>query len=384
MINYFDKLINSSESLTFLKKQNKEMVVLQKEQSVLCCSNNAAPKDKNLQNQNKSANINLGESLSPKDLNKGYLNKNSSIALQIAEKSLHTKLNCKASSIMRPIINLNSGIAKYQTVLYNFKNSTKISSDYKTHIINILNYFFASISCLISKPIFITSPDLVIIRLCFFQGNLRKSSQKSTSVANRSFYQKTLKRNKFYSSLARILSLNQKKFKLLAIILSKLLKKTVELEFVQVYDLYKDPNILAQAIGSNSKRLKFQRISSSILKHVNIVSPKALTNLKETPTLSFIEEDLKDKLIDTESNFNKNKNLNLIREDNSLLFNKINPIKLTGLKIKLAGRLATEKVIPRKTVKTVSQGTFVKNKVNFVNSGTFTSKNKNGAFTFTV
>jgi hypothetical protein len=59
-----------------------------------------------------------------------------------------------------------------------------------------------------------------------------------------------------------------------------------------------------------------------------------------------------------------------------IITNPVAPAKTTGIRIRLAGRLNTEKFKPKKTVQTVQIGSLSKNLVNFVNTASFTSKNK--------
>jgi len=54
------------------------------------------------------------------------------------------------------------------------------------------------------------------------------------------------------------------------------------------------------------------------------------------------------------------------------------------LKIRVAGRLLTQRVIPRLTVKTIQRGTLARGKAQFVDSARFTNKNKRGSFSITV
>lgn len=64
-----------------------------------------------------------------------------------------------------------------------------------------------------------------------------------------------------------------------------------------------------------------------------------------------------------------------------IITNPVSPAKTTGIRIRLAGRLKTERFKPRKTVQTVQIGSLSQN---FVNSASFTSKNKKGAFNIKV
>jgi len=60
------------------------------------------------------------------------------------------------------------------------------------------------------------------------------------------------------------------------------------------------------------------------------------------------------------------------------------PSFLSGLKIKLAGRLMTQRVIPRLTVKTLQRGTLARGRTDLVSEARFTSKNRRGAYSITV
>jgi len=64
-----------------------------------------------------------------------------------------------------------------------------------------------------------------------------------------------------------------------------------------------------------------------------------------------------------------------------IITNPVSPAKTTGIRIRLAGRLKTERFKPRKTVQTVQIGSLSQN---FVNFASFTSKNKKGAFNIKV
>jgi hypothetical protein len=60
------------------------------------------------------------------------------------------------------------------------------------------------------------------------------------------------------------------------------------------------------------------------------------------------------------------------------------PSYLSGFKIRVAGRLLTQRVIPRLTVKTIQRGTLARGKAQFVDSARFTNTNKRGSFSITV
>ena len=67
-----------------------------------------------------------------------------------------------------------------------------------------------------------------------------------------------------------------------------------------------------------------------------------------------------------------------------IITNPVSPAKTTGIRIRLAGRLKTERFKPKKTVQTVQIGSLSKNLVNFVNTSSFTAKNKKGTFNIKV
>jgi hypothetical protein len=257
-------------------------------------------------------------------------------------------MNVKPRNLMRLILNFNSELPYYQSIVYNFKNGTKLNTYYKNFVIELLNDYFYSVACLISKPVFICKPNQINIRLYYYLGKIN---------------------NKY-------IKLNINKLNLLAYILSCFFKKEIELDLVRLYNPFKDPNILAHTIGSNSKRIKFYTIMKKVNSRIRVLNPKSNDSLKTAPILSFLNNN---NIID---------NLNTVIANSGLLDNSFNnkmrPIEVTGYKVRLAGRLTTQKVVPRKTVKTFSRGTFVKNKVNFVNTASFTSKNKNGAHRITI
>jgi hypothetical protein len=73
------------------------------------------------------------------------------------------------------------------------------------------------------------------------------------------------------------------------------------------------------------------------------------------------------------NNPNKSKNM----------FFKI-PSFISGFKLKLGGRLMTQRIVPKKTVKIIRKGTLIKNNLIFLDEARYTNKNKRGAFTLSV
>jgi hypothetical protein len=60
------------------------------------------------------------------------------------------------------------------------------------------------------------------------------------------------------------------------------------------------------------------------------------------------------------------------------------PSFLSGINIKIAGRLLTQRVIPRKTINIVRRGALSRIKINYLDKARYTNKNKRGAFSITI
>jgi len=241
---------------------------------------------------------------------------------------------------IKTISNFNLELAKFQNIVYQFNKSNKTSStSINKNIFTILEYSFFTMSSLISKPIFVNSSSKVIIQLFYYLN--KKNKSKSPFVLNNRTKKISLRENN-----SKFLSLNEKKLQLLCYYFSKLYKKPVELELDRLYYPYFDSNILSNMIGLISNIVKFRFI---IRKLFSVAKLKKTTNLFK------------------------------IRNRNSII-----PSFLSGIKIRLAGRLLTQRVIPRLTVKNIQRGTLARGKANFVNSARFTNKNKRGAYSITV
>ena len=73
-----------------------------------------------------------------------------------------------------------------------------------------------------------------------------------------------------------------------------------------------------------------------------------------------------------ENNFKYNKNISHTLFYNSnpklkeIFLNPVSPARITGLKVRLAGRLTTERIKPKKTVQEFNLGTFDKKLINVI------------------
>jgi len=243
------------------------------------------------------------------------------------------------SKYLKAISILNFDLAKSQNIIYQFNKNNKISSTYLNSNINtILEYSFRAMSALISKPVFVFTPNKVVIQLFFFFFSKQKIKNKKL--------RKNRKSSKFIPINLFLNKTNTKKrLQLLSLLLSKYFKKPVELELERLYYPYYDSQILANLIGLISNIYKFRRILHKVFFAAKLKNP-------------------------------------ILAKKNTRF--SIFPSFLSGLKIKLAGRLMTQRVVPRLTVKTLQRGTLARGKADLVSEARFTSKNRRGAYSITV
>ena len=245
------------------------------------------------------------------------------------KSQIKVNMNTFVSKYLKSFSKFNLDIATSQFLVYKFNNNKqKIISN----ITSILKNSFYSMYSIISRPVLEISPNKVTINLFFFVSRNKNRRQIGSSYNNLKF-----------------LSTNHKQLQFLCINLSKYLKKPVELELIRLYYPYNDSQILANSIGQLSKNIR---------------------NRFRT-------------LVDNTFNFSKIKNpTKMIMLKNSRI--SILPSFLTGIKIRLGGRLLSQKVVPRFTVQTFQEGSLARTKANVVTSSRFTHKNKRGTFSITV
>ena len=181
-------------------------------------------------------------------------------------------------------------------------------------------------SSLISKPVIIISPNKVIIQLFYYLKNIKIRKYSKKHIKN-----------------IKLLNINNNKLQSLCLILSKIYKKPVELELDRLHYPYFDSNILSNMIGLISNIVKLRFIIKKLF---------SIAKIKKT---------------------------NKFRNKYSII-----PSYLSGFKLKVAGRLLTQRVIPRLTVKTIQKGTLARGKTNLIDSARFTNKNKRGSFSITI
>jgi len=234
---------------------------------------------------------------------------------QLSNLEDRMKMDISNSNYINSFFKFSSELGMTKLINYNFlRAGTVKNKKIIGNLQSILDSSFLGMNTLISMPVLQITPKKIVIHLFYYN-----------------------KHSKLLNSF-----LTQLQF--LALNLSKLLKKPVELELVKLHYTYTDSNILAQTIGilSNKARLPFRIIIAKLFKFANIHSRFTLKNS------SFV------------TSF------------------------LTGIKVRLGGRLLTQKVVPRFTVKNTQKGSLSRTKAKFVSRSRYTNKNKRGAFSISV
>jgi len=306
------------------------------------------------------------------------------------------------NNITKLLSNSNTSVIKNQTTVYNFnkQNNVSIGPGWKNRVTILLTAYFKKFYCLISKPVFIITPNSVKIHLFYYKraASLRKISYlkrliksllspsrfKGSSAAllkrNRikikglshvshlSHFRDNLPRfyvvRSFNSWAGRYFLFPNFRLKYIAILLSKLLQTNVELELVRLKYPYHDSNILAQLIGINGRTSTYGRIKKRLFGRATIF------------TKDIEKKDAKYGTNTTSLKGGTDMLAGIYKKEVATL--------LTGIKIRISGRLARQRVVPKRTVKTAYKGGIAKSKNNLVDQSTYTSKNKKGAFSVRV
>jgi hypothetical protein len=136
-----------------------------------------------------------------------------------------------------------------------------------------------------------------------------------------------------------------KKLKNLTQLLSNIFNKSVQLELIRLHYPFYDPNIIVNLLSYFSENIKIRRLLGKIYKSALITKPTAIIQRKRFSVI---------------------------------------PGYLTGLTIKFAGRFPTQKIVPRKTVKTEKIGSLARKKAVLIETARFSNKNRRGSFTISV
>ena len=214
-------------------------------------------------------------------------------------------------------------LAQSQHIYYFFKKS---NSKFIKNISSILEYSFLKMYSLISKPVYYITPDNLYVNLFFFRLKNKKN-----------------KKNK--KSLSSLFNLNSQNLEILSANLSNFISKNVNFELNRIRKLNLDSTILAHFIARycDFKKIKFSKIAKRVLRLSKIKNSK-----------------------------------------NYYSYNGIIPSFLTGIKIKLGGRLSTQKISARQTVKITQRGSLTRRTTDLVSKSRMTGINKKGTFCVTV
>jgi hypothetical protein len=215
------------------------------------------------------------------------------------------------------------------------------------------------------------------------------------------------------------------KLEKLSLVFEKLFNKKVEFEIIKAQLPFQDSNILAQILGYNANNYKFRRMLKILIPRAVIKNPStsSFANLGEVKKELYAHVNKKtdcnldskrfiksDKFIDlvsfpcgpntltggsTRNNLisialNKNLIKNFIgkREELKQINHGLRPYTpcsyLSGMNIKLAGRLMTQSIRPRFTVQGYQEGSLARVKIHLIEKSRFTGKNKRGVFSFTI
>jgi len=259
------------------------------------------------------------------------------------------------------------GIIIYYSNIIGYNFNSNINKLIKNSY-NLISASFKAMYTLISKPVFVVTSDKIIIQLFYYifipnilklkkiykAGSLRRNKfnnliWKKRKANIKKLFRKFRKMNVTVRIHLRKLSnltltkVYPERFEILCEILSKYFKKPVELDLIRLHYPYNDSHILVNLLGIMINKIKLRII---------------LRRLFEKAVI---------------------KNINKLNTNNNII-----PSFLSGISIKIAGRLLTQKVVPRQTINITRRGSLSKGKINFLDTARFTNKNKRGAFSVTI
>ncbi len=225
---------------------------------------------------------------------------------------------------IRLISPFNFKLASISNHVYTFTNKSYKQINKNLHNLYIIcKSAFLNMSSIISKPIISINSKLIKITLLYYWKPLRKKYIKS-------------------SLHSKFLILHYKKLENLVKLLSKLFNKSVELELIRIYSPQNESNILANLIGILSNFIKFRNIHMKLF--------------KVTKTKIFKKR----------------------------FCNKKIPSFLSGIFLKLAGKVLTKKIQRRVKSKVIQKGSLARANTELINTKTFVKKNKRGVFSITI
>jgi hypothetical protein len=198
----------------------------------------------------------------------------------------------------------------------------------------ILNSFFNPTSSIISQPQIKESTNSVKLTVFFYNYVLKSKNKKKSSI--------------------NFIERNKNRLQYLCEILSPFFKKPLNILLIRLYNLTSESMMLTRTIGKSINKIKFRVVKSKTLRKFYIVNTNKVLDKKQY---------IYNSLFDSKT---------------------INPAQLAGLSIRVAGRVLSERVVPRKTVRSLQIGSLARDKASIVNTQRFTTKNKRGTYSITV
>jgi len=294
-----------------------------------------------------------------------------------------------------------------KAITYSFiqKNNNYPLLSSTKRIENLLIEFFLSISSLIGRPVFINFQNKLVIRLFLFTALMRRGSLLNRQSENNKIIVNNNSQKSRNKAIGRrpgslrdknriSLWLNNSNYLNLFIekiswILSQYLNKKVEFEIIRLEYPFHDSKILSQVLGFNANKYNFRRMWIKLLPLAVIKNPSEDIWYEIEKSEEILEGIKKADLFKPSSYlpplFSKSglqsKFINKI--SNQIAKNRFASY-LSGINIRLGGRLMTQGMRARYTVQTKQSGSLARAKVEFVERARFTGKNKRGAYSFTV
>jgi hypothetical protein len=182
-----------------------------------------------------------------------------------------------------------------------------------------------------------------------------------------------------------------------------MLNTNLDLELVEITRPYLESYILANLISLNDRATMYRYIKKTVLNLSSISTTEKTKTVHTSSPLLSIGADLKQKRTALFTELTQNPSSSsakgegrdtttLLRSGHSIsenleqgaIVNKEIASKLTGVKMRISGRLSTQRVVPKRTMKTAYKGSVSKSRFNLVETSTFTGKNRRGAFSVRI
>jgi len=368
-------------------------------------NSNAKSKAKKIRNKKNHINLNLARR--EKLASQKQLELQSNVWLQFKNLALKNLIGSHMKMPAQLFFNSNKFVYSFNKSNNLFPLLTKVES--------LLKNFFLSIYCLISKPIYLITHDKVIIRLfvylspkisTFINSGLSLPLKNKDKPEGRGLLNlfKVNNRNKDTSILLDPKAQINLKLSSITSVFEKIFNKKVQLELIKLQHPFHNSKILAQVLGLNVSKYRFKRLIKILIPRAVIVNPtdkqvnyfelreeeRKARRFKQSITTSYLNNPYFNY---NNASFNKiisqllsTASIKLpLNSNNDALKNKsIFNSYLSGINVKLGGRLVTEPLRPRFSVQNNQQGSLARVKVQVIERSRYTGKNKRGSYSITV